>query len=189
MLELVHSDGQPTANQERAPDTFSPSLTTSHGTLGLMKTKSEVFEKFKVWKARVENQTGLKVGSLRSDNGGEYTSLQFKKFCAEHGIGRQYVVPNTPQKNGVSERINRTLQEKARCMRLQAKLPTCYWGDALRYACYLINRSPHKRTHGDLPESGWGGKSPSATWYVLRSSQSKIGYMNLNIASKVLLIR
>jgi hypothetical protein len=48
-----------------------------------MKQKSEVFSKFKLWKAEVENQTGRKIKYLRSDNGTEYTDSQFQKFCEE----------------------------------------------------------------------------------------------------------
>jgi transposase InsO family protein len=39
--------------------------------------KSEVFQKFKVFKAAVEKQSGLKIKELRSDSGGEYTSRTF----------------------------------------------------------------------------------------------------------------
>ena len=41
---------------------------------------------FKRWKIEVENQTGLKVKSLKSNNGREYDSKEFKDFCSEHGI-------------------------------------------------------------------------------------------------------
>ncbi|KAL8162078.1 LOW QUALITY PROTEIN: hypothetical protein V2J09_013567 [Rumex salicifolius] len=51
-----------------------------------MKHKYEVFGKVKVWKAEVENQTGRKVKYLGSDNGTEYTDLEFQKFYEEHGI-------------------------------------------------------------------------------------------------------
>ncbi|KAL0357994.1 UNVERIFIED_CONTAM: hypothetical protein Scaly_1485100 [Sesamum calycinum] len=50
------------------------------------KQKYEVFPKFKLWKAEVENQIGRKIKYLRSDNGTEYTDSQFQKFCEEHGI-------------------------------------------------------------------------------------------------------
>ena len=46
----------------------------------VMKAKSEVFEKFKVWLALVENQTGRKLKILRSDNGGEYVSKEFLDY-------------------------------------------------------------------------------------------------------------
>ena len=66
----------------------------------------------------VEIETGKKLKCLRSDNGGEYCSKEFDRYCSEHGIRREKTVPRTPQENGVSERMNRTIMERARCMRL-----------------------------------------------------------------------
>jgi hypothetical protein len=39
-----------------------------------LKSKDEVFEKFKEFKALIENLSKRKIKILRSDNGGEYTS-------------------------------------------------------------------------------------------------------------------
>ena len=88
-----------------------------------IKNKSDVFDTFKKWKALVEIETGKKLKCLRSDNGGEYCSREFDRYCSEHGIRREKTVPRTPQENGVSERMNRTIMERARCMRLHAGLP------------------------------------------------------------------
>ena len=57
-----------------------------YGHLFLMKNKSESFEKFKEFKARIENQTGKSIKTLRSDRGGEYLSTEFIEFLKEHGI-------------------------------------------------------------------------------------------------------
>ena len=48
-----------------------------------LKTKEseEVLNKFKEFKAQVENLLGKRVKTLRSDNGGEYTSTKFNDFC------------------------------------------------------------------------------------------------------------
>ena len=35
-------------------------------------------------------------------------------------------IPETPQQNGVAERINRTFNERARSMRLHARLPKTF---------------------------------------------------------------
>lgn len=89
----------------------------SHMTfLYFLKQKSEAFEKFKEFKKFVENQTRRHIKVLRSDNCGEYTSTEFKKFCQDEGIARQFTVPYTPQHNGVAERRNQTLMEATRCM-------------------------------------------------------------------------
>ena len=47
-----------------------------------MQKKDHIFSKFFVFKALVEKDIGRKVKSLKSDNGGEYASNEFKKFCA-----------------------------------------------------------------------------------------------------------
>ena len=41
---------------------------------------------FQEWKAEVDNQTGLKVKCLRSNNGGEYDKSEFKALYAAEGI-------------------------------------------------------------------------------------------------------
>ena len=51
-----------------------------------LKKKSEVFNKFKEYKALVENQTGKKIKLLRTDNGGKFCEKEFEKFCKECGI-------------------------------------------------------------------------------------------------------
>jgi transposase InsO family protein len=53
---------------------------------------------------------------LRIDNGGEFYGNQFEELCKKCGIERHKTNPYTPQKNGVSKRMNMKLMEKARCM-------------------------------------------------------------------------
>ncbi|KAE8658140.1 Retrovirus-related Pol polyprotein from transposon TNT 1-94 [Hibiscus syriacus] len=122
-----------------------------------LKQKYEVFEKFKLWKAEVENQTGRKIKCLRYDNGTEYTDSQFLQFCKERGIQRHFTVRKTPQQNGVVERMNRSLNERARCLRLNAGLPKHFWAEAVNMACYLINRSPRASLAGKVAEEVWTG--------------------------------
>ena len=68
---------------------------------------------------------------LRSDNGGEYELGEYKKLCALNGIRLEKTPPGTPQHNGIAERMNRTLTERARSMRIHAGLPKCFWVDAV----------------------------------------------------------
>ncbi|KAE8683204.1 hypothetical protein F3Y22_tig00111213pilonHSYRG00462 [Hibiscus syriacus] len=126
-----------------------------------LKQKSEVFEKFKLWKAEVENQTGRKIKCLRSDNGTEYTDSQFLHFCKEHEIKRHFIVRKTPQQNGVAERMNMSLNERARCLRLNAGFPKHFWAEAVNMACYLINRSPRASLAGKVAEEVWTGHDVS----------------------------
>ena len=61
-----------------------------------------MFATFKKWKADVENQTGLKVKCLRSDNGGEYDKLEFKAFWDAEGIRPMRTVPGKSRLNGIA---------------------------------------------------------------------------------------
>lgn len=88
-----------------------------------IQKKSDVFNTFKKWKALVENETGNKLKCLRSDNGGEYCIKDFDNYYSYNGIHRQKTVPGTPQENGVSKIMNRTIMERARCMRLHQDYP------------------------------------------------------------------
>ena len=51
----------------------------------------------------VDGNHPITLKSFRTDNGGEYTSSEFKKFCLNHGIKRELTIPHTLQQNGVAE--------------------------------------------------------------------------------------
>ncbi|KAL0284885.1 UNVERIFIED_CONTAM: Retrovirus-related Pol polyprotein from transposon TNT 1-94 [Sesamum calycinum] len=161
ILDYVHSDvWGPTREKSLGGSLYYATFTDDFSRkvwVYFLKQKSEVFAKFKLWKAEVENQTGRKIKYLRLDNGTKYTDLQFQKFCEEHGIQRHFSVRKTPQQNGVVERMNMSLTERARCLRLNAGLPKSFWAEAVSMACYLINRSPRTSLGGKVAEEVWTG--------------------------------
>ena len=114
-----------------------------------------MFQVFQKFHALIERETCRKLKRLRFDNGGEYTSREFKEYCSNHGIRHEKTVPETPQHNGVAKRMNRTIVEKVRSMLRMAKLPKTFWGEAVRTACYLINHSPSVPLEFDIPERVW----------------------------------
>ncbi|KAJ4726144.1 Retrovirus-related Pol polyprotein from transposon TNT 1-94 [Melia azedarach] len=124
----------------------------------IMKHKSEAFKNFRQWKALVGNQTGKKIKRLRTDNGLEFCWSEFDEFCKNEGIARHHTVRDTPQQNGVAERMNQTLLERARCMLSNAELTRKFWAEAVSTACYLINRGPHTGIHLKTPFEVWFGK-------------------------------
>ena len=97
-----------------------------------MRHKSKAFEKFKEFKAEVENHCGRSIKSLRSDHGGEYLLGEFRLFLEDHGIISHLAAPSQPQQNGVAERRNRTLLEMVRSMMSYASLLVSFWGYALK---------------------------------------------------------
>ena len=58
-----------------------------------IRTKDRVFSIFSDWLTMVENQFGRKLKCLRIDNGGEFKSEEFVKFCQERSIRREYTAP------------------------------------------------------------------------------------------------
>jgi transposase InsO family protein len=103
---------------------------------------------------------------LRSDNGLEYRDTAFLKFCKIEGITHYFTVEGTPQQNGVVERLNKTLLEKARCMKLNTGLPKSLWVESINYACFVTNRSPSIAIDFKVSEEIWSGKL--ADYSVLR---------------------
>ena len=66
-----------------------------------LKWKNEVFNKFKEYKSLVDKHTKRKIKTLRSGNGGEFTSEEFKELCRESRIKRELITPYNLEKNGV----------------------------------------------------------------------------------------
>jgi transposase InsO family protein len=111
--------------------------------LYLLKTKDEVFSKFQEFKAEIENLTNNKIKTLRTDNGGEYTSKEFVSFCKLVGVGKEPIVPHNPQQNGIAERKNISIEKTMKALLNDRGLSMYLWGEAAMTAIYVQNRSPH----------------------------------------------
>ena len=86
-----------------------------------MKTKNEGFDAFQ--KLVIQNEKGLNIVSIRSDHGGEFQNDYFENFYEENGIHHNFSASRTPQQNGVVERKNRSLEEGARTLLNETRLP------------------------------------------------------------------
>jgi hypothetical protein len=128
-----------------------------------LKAKGEAFEKFKEYKALVENEIGHNIKVLQFDNGGEFVSKKFEAFLAECGIQRQTSAPYSPQQNGVAKRANRTIMECARSMILAQGLGLEFWGEAMNMAVYIKNRCPTKALDSKTLQEAWSGRKPDVS--------------------------
>jgi transposase InsO family protein len=128
-----------------------------------MREKSEVTCHLKAFISWAEVETGQRVGILRSDGGGEYIAGEAQRYLGEKGIKHEITTPNTPQHNGVAERMNRTLLDKVRAMLIDANLPQSYWYDALRYAAHIHNVTPTQALDNITPEEAWSGNKPNVS--------------------------
>ena len=80
--------------------------------------------------------------ALRSDNGGEYISNEFKYFCNKEGIQRELIARHKPQQNGVAERKNRSIVETVKAMIHDQHLPMFLWEEASMTVMYVQNKIP-----------------------------------------------
>jgi len=78
ILDLIHFDVcRPVSNKSLGDHIYYVTFIDDHSRntwLYIVKTKDELFEKFKEFRSEVETLTKRKIKILRSDNGGEYTS-------------------------------------------------------------------------------------------------------------------
>ncbi|CAJ2659262.1 unnamed protein product [Trifolium pratense] len=164
-LELVHSDIcgpiNPTSNGgNRYFITFTDDFSRKTW-IYFLKEKSSALDTFKTFKVLVEKESGCAIQCLRTDRGGEYVSTAFNDFCSNQGIKRQLTAAYTPQQNGVSERKNRTLMNMVRSMLAGKKVPKVFWPEAVKWATYVMNRSPTLSVKNMTPQEAWSGKKPN----------------------------
>lgn len=118
-----------------------------------MKSKSDDFHCFKIFKAAFEKDGRFTVLALTSDNRGEYISSQFTAFLETSGIKHVPGPPHSPELNGVAERTNRTISNHIQCSLISASLPKSFWTDALRHASHALNSYPCHTPKGFLSPS------------------------------------
>jgi hypothetical protein len=75
--------------------------------------KSDVFDIFKKFIKRVQNEFETTIKKVRSDNGSEFRNTRVDELCDELRIKHQFSTKYTPQSNGLVERKNRTLIDMA----------------------------------------------------------------------------
>ncbi|RVW23482.1 Retrovirus-related Pol polyprotein from transposon TNT 1-94 [Vitis vinifera] len=127
--------------------------------------KSEAFTTFKNYKNLVEKETGAFICCLRTDRGGEFTSLEFNAFCKTNGISRQLTAAYTPQQNGVAERKNRTIMNMVRSMLSEKQVPKNFWPEAVNWTVHVLNRSPTLAVKGVTLEEAWSGVKPNVDYF------------------------
>ncbi|KFK44388.1 hypothetical protein AALP_AA1G251100, partial [Arabis alpina] len=124
-----------------------------------LKLKSQVKDTFIAFKSLVENRFQTRIGTLYSDNGGEYIAL--RGFLSTHSISHFTSPPHTPEHNGLSERKHRHIVEMGLTLLSTASVPKKYWSFAFATAVYLINRLPTPVLHMQSPFQKLFGTDPN----------------------------
>ena len=133
-----------------------------------------------------------------------------KKWYCIH----EFTIPYTTQQNGVAERKNRTIQEKANRLLIHANFQKFLWGEAVMTANFLQNRLPTSLIE-KTPYELWNNKKPklnflktygckalihipnekrskfdnrSKVYYFVGSSQNSKGYRLVDLESKKVVV-
>jgi hypothetical protein len=114
----------------------------------------------KEFQACAEAEAGKKLGVLRTDRGGKFTSVEFAAFCAGEGVQRQLTAPYSSHQNGVVEWRNGTVVATARSMLKAKGFPGWFWGETVNTAVYILNWCLTKSVTGMTPFEAWYGKKP-----------------------------
>nr|CCA23978.1 OSIGBa0134J07.9 putative [Albugo laibachii Nc14] len=105
----------------------------------LAKSKDKATKQFEQLTVYFEKSFDCKVHCLRTDGGDEYKV--FDPFCKYAGVRHQVSEPDNQAPNEKAERMHQTLMNMVRSMIFGSGLPLSFWGDAVEYATYILNRS------------------------------------------------
>ena len=134
---------------------------TRYTKLYLQKVKSDMFDSYQAFEGWFVTQFNTKVKRLRSDRGGEYLSTEFTKHLKLKGTECRVTVHDTPEHNGVAERLNRTLVERVRALIHASGMPKSLWGEAIMHATWVKNRTSTRRLGKKTPYEMLYQKKPN----------------------------
>ena len=166
-MERIHSDtsGRMSVTSLGGKTSFITFIddASRYVVVDFMADKKETFNKFIHYKTFWSEHLGKRIRYLRIDNGTEYKSDEWMDELEKSGIKRELTVPHTPSQNGVAERYNRTLKERARAMLIRAHMPVEFWAEAILSAADIINVSACKALKGHVPHTLWFGTKPDVS--------------------------
>jgi transposase InsO family protein len=136
-----------------------------------LQEKSQTQETLKRFLRRAQNEFGLTIKKIRSDNGTEFKNSQIEGFLEEEGIKHEFCSPYTPQQNGVVERKNITLLDMAWTMLDEYKTLGRFWAEVINTAYYSINRLYLHRILKKTSYELLTGKKPNVSYFRVFGSK------------------
>ncbi|KAF2890836.1 hypothetical protein ILUMI_15337, partial [Ignelater luminosus] len=144
ILEIIHTDvNGPISPTGYKGERYFVSFVEDFSKIAVVyciKHKSEVFNRFVEYIKLMQNQTGKKIKEIHCDNGREYINKDFFRLAKAEGIYLRTGPPHTHEFNGVAEKYNRTIMNRARCLLSEAKIDKSYWPECVYTAAYIGNR-------------------------------------------------
>ncbi|CAI7829736.1 unnamed protein product [Closterium sp. NIES-53] len=136
-----------------------------------LRSKGDVPEVLIVWirgaRRQLSKSFGLDLPVLRlhSNRGGEFSSDLLRAFCRAEGICQTFMLPASPQQNGIAERRIGMVMDVARTSMIHAAAPHFLWPFAVQYAAHQINLQPRVSLLETTPTLRWTGKVDDASTF------------------------
>ncbi|CAI7734748.1 unnamed protein product [Closterium sp. NIES-54] len=109
---------------------------------------------------------------LHSDKGGEFSSDLLRDFCRGEGILQTFMLPASPQKNGIAERRIGLVMEVARTSMIHAAAPHFLWPIAVLYITHQLNLWPGVSLPETSPTLRWTGEVCDASVFRVWGSRA-----------------
>jgi len=106
--------------------------------------KSDIFNKSIIWYNEIYNFFNIKVKSIKSDKGKEFSNNSFQNFCQENRINHNFTVSYNLSQNGNIERLNGILISSAKTLLNETKLRRNFWEFVVDMVIFIHNRLLHQ---------------------------------------------
>ncbi|CAI7742607.1 unnamed protein product, partial [Closterium sp. NIES-54] len=143
-----------------------------------LRSKGDVTEVLIDWIRAARLQLRESFGSdfpvlrLHSDRGGEFSSARLGAFCRARGIRQTFMLPASPQQNGIAERRIGMVMDVARTSMIHAAAPHFLWPFAVQYAAHQLNLQPRVCVPETSPTLRWTGKVGDASVFRVWGSRA-----------------
>ncbi|CAI7898354.1 unnamed protein product [Closterium sp. NIES-54] len=143
-----------------------------------LRSKGDVTEVLIDWiraaRLQLRESFGSEFPVLRphSDRGKEFSSARLGSFCRARGIRQTFMLPASPQQNGIAERRIGMVMDVTRTSMIHAAAPHFLWPFAVQYAAHQLNLQPRV----SVPETSltlrWTGKVGDASVFRVWRSRA-----------------
>ena len=140
----------------------------------LLKDKVEAPEKMIHLCKKLQVEKDAVIARIKSDHRREFENTKLATFCNDQGTHQEFSSPKTPQQNGIVEQKNRVVQEMARFMLHNKRLPKSFWREAVNTACHTLNRVYFRLDSKKTPYELWRGKKPVVKYFGIFGSDCYI---------------
>ncbi|CAI7878539.1 unnamed protein product [Closterium sp. NIES-54] len=134
-----------------------------------LRSKGQVIDVLIPWirtvrlKLRERFSVDLLVLHLHSDRGGEFSSNLVREFCRGEGILQLFMLPDSPQKNGIAERRIGLVMEVSCTSMIHAAAPHFLWPFGVQYAAHQLNLWLRVSLPETSPTLRWTGEVGDAS--------------------------